>query len=163
MKTIERNFIDELNAYLKDKNCYHTADVIHSDGIDKIYFEITWGDWKHDHLRTEYLVKQFCEEKGYSVECEVIVTEEDGSDTYSAEHRYTIGESQIKQIVITEIEWEAPKEASLPQKIVIDITEDTRYLLVEKETYIEEIIEYVSNYITEAYGYCHTGFKIEII
>ncbi len=163
MKTIERSFVDELNVYLKNKNCYHTADVIHVDGIDKIYFEITWGDWKHDHLRTEYLVKQFCEEKGYSVECEVITTETDGSDAYSAEHRYTIGESKIKQIVITEIEWDAPNDIALPQKIVIDITEEARHLLADKERYIENITEYISNYISDAYGYCHNGFKIEIL
>lgn len=90
MKTIERNFIDELNAYLAEKNCHHRADVVGTEEGDKIYFEIYWGDWKHDHLRVEYLVEQFCESKGYDIERDVVITEEDGSDAYSAEHFYKL-------------------------------------------------------------------------
>lgn len=90
MKTIERTFIDELNAYLASQECHHRADVVGTEEGDKIYFEIYWGDWKHDHLCVKYLVRQFCQSKGYDIECDVITTEEDGSDTYSAEHYYTV-------------------------------------------------------------------------
>ena len=44
---------------------------------------IEWGDWKHDHAYCDHLMKQ----KGYVCTDEQ-VTEEDGSDTYSAIHFY---------------------------------------------------------------------------
>lgn len=44
---------------------------------------IDWGDWKHDHGYCDYLMQQ----AGYTCIAEQ-VTEEDGSDTYSAIHRY---------------------------------------------------------------------------
>ncbi len=90
MKTIERTFIDELNAYLASQECHHRADVVGTREGDKLYFEIHWGDWKHNHLRVYYLVEQFCQDRGYNVERDVIVTEEDGSDAYSAEHYYKV-------------------------------------------------------------------------
>lgn len=43
--------------------------------------EISWGDWKHDHLRAKWLMG----EAGY-IHTGEEVTEEDGSDTYSARH-----------------------------------------------------------------------------
>ena len=45
---------------------------------------IEWGDWKHEHCRADRLVEE--KFKPYSTKLEV--TEEDGSDTFSAIHRY---------------------------------------------------------------------------
>lgn len=45
--------------------------------------EIIWGDWKHAHLRADYLMEQF----GFKAVDEY-VTEDDGSDTYSSIHKY---------------------------------------------------------------------------
>ena len=42
----------------------------------KVEIEIGWGDWKHDHLYCDHIMK----ENGYTLINEV-VTEEDGSDT----------------------------------------------------------------------------------
>ncbi len=50
-------------------------------GGDTIYASIFWGDWKHDHL----CMKNFLEEHGFRMESKTI-TEEDGSDAYSAEY-----------------------------------------------------------------------------
>jgi hypothetical protein len=44
---------------------------------------ISWGDWKHEHLWARSLMSYL----GY-VEIGSKVTEEDGSDTYSAEHYF---------------------------------------------------------------------------
>ena len=33
----------------------------------------------------------------------------------------------IKQIIVTNIKWDAPKSASLPKRVVIDINEDNQY------------------------------------
>ena len=49
-----------------------------------IFIEIEWGDWKHDHRNADYIMETAF---GYKVENET-VTEEDGSDTYSAVHTY---------------------------------------------------------------------------
>ena len=83
-----KNIVDALNTYLRENNCHHTVDAYD----DNFYMaEITWGDWKHDHLRIKYLVEKFAEENGYT--CIVggeEITENDGSDAYSAIHRFFI-------------------------------------------------------------------------
>lgn len=50
---------------------------------ERICVQIRWGDWKHDHLRCDWLMKGL----GYEL-VESTVTEEDGSDTYSALREY---------------------------------------------------------------------------
>jgi hypothetical protein len=44
---------------------------------------IEWGDWKHDHRYLDYVMATL----GFSV-YKVNITEEDGSDCYSALHLY---------------------------------------------------------------------------
>lgn len=57
------------------------SDVSYDD--EHIMVHISWGDWKHDHLRCDYLLGNL------GLTCvDVIVTEEDGSDCYSAIHYY---------------------------------------------------------------------------
>lgn len=47
--------------------------------------EVTWGDWKHEHARLDWLMwRTFDDLKNVSV----VTTEEDGSDCYSAIHFY---------------------------------------------------------------------------
>ena len=50
---------------------------------NQIVISIEWGDWKHDHLYCIHLMSEI----GYEHICENI-TEEDGSDCYSAEHYF---------------------------------------------------------------------------
>ena len=52
-------------------------------GTPMVHIEITWGDWKHDHARCDYLMDQL----GYGF-ISAVETEEDGSDCYSAIHNY---------------------------------------------------------------------------
>lgn len=50
-----------------------------------IGISINNGDWKHDHLNLDYTIREnFTDEQIDFIH--TIVTEEDGSDCYSAEH-----------------------------------------------------------------------------
>lgn len=49
----------------------------------QIEVEIGWGDWKHDHLYCDHIMR----ENGYILINEDVI-EEDGSDTYSSIHYY---------------------------------------------------------------------------
>ena len=48
---------------------------------NRVEIHIEWGDWKHDHAYLRFLMEQ----KGF-VQTDENVTEEDGSDCYSAIH-----------------------------------------------------------------------------
>ena len=67
--------------FLNDNGVW--ADVWHHYGTSALVVSISWGDWKHDHLWARDLMSYL----GY-VEIGSKVTEENGSDTYSAEHYF---------------------------------------------------------------------------
>lgn len=69
----------EVQKYLDDHNLW--GDVSVHDGIVSV--EIHWGDWKHDHWYCQDLMSEL----GYIL-INKVVTEEDGSDTFSAIHTY---------------------------------------------------------------------------
>lgn len=54
---------------------------------------VNWGDWKHDHIAIDHIAEQAT----HPIEISSNVTEEDGSDTYSAEHSYKYSEAQYKE------------------------------------------------------------------
>ena len=70
----------DIRKYLKDNTLYCEV-YEHENGC--ISVEIDWGDWSHDHAYCDHLMKQI----GYDCTDEQ-VTEENGSDTYSAIHFY---------------------------------------------------------------------------
>ena len=88
MKTIN-DYKEELTKYLSDNKCHYDMD------FDRTFLTVSirWGDWKHDHIRLKLLIEEFFEEK-LGGEYEVLraskVTEEDGSDCYSAEHKFVL-------------------------------------------------------------------------
>ena len=55
---------------------------------DCIEYDINWGDWKHEHLRSKWLLEELFEKLGIVANINSYTTEEDGSDTYSA--HYTV-------------------------------------------------------------------------
>ena len=62
-------------------------EVFYNDFDNKIEIQVfvNNGDWKHDHLRVAHLINDtFCPD-----EIREEVTEEDGSDCYSAVHIFT--------------------------------------------------------------------------
>lgn len=48
-----------------------------------VIVDVKWGDWKHDHIRLKYEMEQINFEQVAEE-----VTEDNGSDTYSAQHIY---------------------------------------------------------------------------
>ena len=44
---------------------------------------ISWGNWKHEHLACEQIMKEL----GY-MQVQEVITEDNGSDCYSAEHTF---------------------------------------------------------------------------
>lgn len=73
------NRIDELEKVFSEHGLY--ADVVPTDGVVEVYIE--WGDWKHDHLRADWLAT----ENGWT-KIDERITEDDGSDVYSSVHTY---------------------------------------------------------------------------
>ena len=69
------------------------AEVYKAEHDDEVCVEINDGDWKHEHLRCDYLMEQmdymFLDSK---------VTEEDGSDTYSAIRTYFKMNDAMKEV-----------------------------------------------------------------
>lgn len=74
--------VSRIWKYFTD-NGFYCEDVYDDEILDTplIRVNISWGDWKHDHGWCETLMKHL----GYE-EFNCIVTEENGSDCYSAEH-----------------------------------------------------------------------------
>lgn len=72
---------ERVEKTLQDANVW--ADVYPAHGMKDICVEINHGDWKHDHLRTAWLLENMG-----AVHVSEKVTEEDGSDCYSAIHTF---------------------------------------------------------------------------
>ena len=81
--------IDEAMEMLQRKldEAHISASVYrYSALIPVICVEISWGDWKHDHLHARFIATDEC---GMSY-INNVVTEEDGSDCYSAIQRFLV-------------------------------------------------------------------------
>lgn len=76
----------EIEKMLEKNNVY--ASVYPHNEFPVIQVEISWGDWKHDHARTDWLIADKCGE--WLSKIGESVTEEDGSDTYSSTHNYIV-------------------------------------------------------------------------
>ena len=69
----------------------------------EIYVYISNGDWKHEHLRCKWLVNEFIGDQGLvTVDYFERVTDDDGSDTYSAEHIWKVStEDDVDEVDFT--------------------------------------------------------------
>ena len=71
---------NKIKQIFKENNLSYDWDInAELSCVVSVYVE--WGDWKHDHIYLDNIMKQ----NGFNRICEE-VTEEDGSDTYSATH-----------------------------------------------------------------------------
>ena len=70
-----------IHDFLDDNGVW--AEVYTHYDLPVVVVDISWGDWKHEHLWTRDLMHFL----GYT-EIASKVTEEDGSDCYSAEHYF---------------------------------------------------------------------------
>lgn len=73
---------EEVNTILKEGKLSGSTDVEVSRD-EKVIINLYWGDWKHDHGYLKHLMAQH----GF-IHVFQEVTEEDGSDCYSAEHTF---------------------------------------------------------------------------
>ena len=84
MKLTKTN-IKYINDFFARNNFHETADATYS--IDKesdvVIIEIHWGDWKHEHLRANWLMGEL----GFVCYREDEL-ETDGSDCHSSIHYY---------------------------------------------------------------------------
>lgn len=80
----ERQGASRIYQFLRDNGVYSEVwSALGGDDVKAVCVSISWGDWKHDHLWARDLMSYL----GY-VKVGEVVTEEDGSDCYSAEHTY---------------------------------------------------------------------------
>lgn len=73
---------------LKSKGIY--ADVYSRNRIPIVSVDISWGDWKHDHLHCDDVMA----EAGFK-KVSTQVTEDDGGDAYSATHNYLMSDEMM--------------------------------------------------------------------
>ena len=73
--------VQEIQAAFKAKAL--SVDEIYEIEDNEILVCISWGDWRHQHLACDRIMKEL----GYFKEQEVI-TEDNGTDCYSAEHTF---------------------------------------------------------------------------
>lgn len=62
---------------------------------DSLEINISWGDWKHDHLRTRLAVLDVISDMPGFINWSEETTESDGSDCYSARHRFYFKKERI--------------------------------------------------------------------
>lgn len=73
---------EQIGRFLEDNGCYNDGVFTNSEGITSV--EISWGDWKHSFIWLDTLMGYI----GYKFDNEE-VTEENGSDCYSAIHYFS--------------------------------------------------------------------------
>lgn len=79
------NKCEEIRKMLNQNDIY--ADVEPYYEIPAFKVIIYWGDWKHSHAHAKWLIEENIEGVTY---INTKVVEDDGSDCYSAEHRYVL-------------------------------------------------------------------------
>lgn len=75
-----RKISEYLNKRLQKAGLYPEINILNEKEISIL---IEWGDWKHEHGTLSYIMK----EEGYR-ETNKVITEENGSDYYSAIHYF---------------------------------------------------------------------------
>lgn len=159
--------------------------------IKKLCYELYKKDWVNSHIskarqyeairdyfeglvddEEEYTFDEYIEEYGYDGELYVcfdeFLDEEYLEEKYMCKLLkkkpliklyYSDIEDFVTTIIVTNIKWDAPKDVDLPTEARIRINEDNDYLLDDWDTEAEEI----SDWLTDAYGYCLFGFCVEVI
>ena len=77
---LRRELHETISNLFKQKEMPYTFFV---SSPNTVIVDVEWGDWKHDHIRLKYEMEQL----GF-VQVSEEVTEDNGSDTYSAQHIY---------------------------------------------------------------------------
>jgi hypothetical protein len=81
---------DELQKYIDNEMKRSHVFFVDETFDGRLCVAINWGDWKHEHLACDWLVTDFFANKNKLVNVDVDVTEENGTDAYSAIHYYSL-------------------------------------------------------------------------
>ena len=82
MTTAEK--VKQIIEFLKENDFGYAVYERYTE--NEIEMEINWGDWKHDHMRANYLVREALKGERVWISWNEHITEQDGSDCYSAIH-----------------------------------------------------------------------------
>lgn len=90
LRDLEKDLFD----YLEKEGIYPEDGTFTDTGTKILVLELYIdGDWKHEHLRTDYLVDEWCKRNGRKVVWEhTKVLEDTGGDWYPGKHTYWIEE-----------------------------------------------------------------------
>lgn len=80
-----KELIEKISKFLKENNL-SVESIEQYQSLPVVEIAISWGDWRHDHGRLKYLMGEKFEKENIYFGGEV--TEENGSDCYSAVHRF---------------------------------------------------------------------------
>lgn len=90
LRDLEKDLFD----YLEKEGIYPEDGTFTDTGTKILVLELYIdGDWKHEHLRTDYLIDEWCKRNGRKVVWEhTKVLEDTGGDWYPGKHTYWIEE-----------------------------------------------------------------------
>lgn len=63
---------------------------------------------------------------------------------------------KVAKIIVTDIKWDAPESAGLPDSVTIHLSPGMEYLLED----IDGAADNLSDYLSDVYEYCHFGFAV---
>ena len=75
---------EAVERVLSENNVF--AEVSQYETLPVVQVEIRWGDWKHEHAKAKWLIGEL----GFLEWVSTEETEENGTDCYSAIHRFLI-------------------------------------------------------------------------
>lgn len=78
--------LEEIKQELKKYDRQYDLCVTTSTKKKAIRLDIYWGDWKHDHAACKKIISDIFFKNKLYPEFTTIITEQDGSDCYSATH-----------------------------------------------------------------------------
>lgn len=64
-------------------------------------------------------------------------------------------------VIVRKIVWDTDGDEAICEFLPEKITVDTKNLKIENESDMDEILDAVSEYITNLTGFCHDGFVID--
>ena len=90
------DMVKTVHDLMRENNLYGEV-YSNRDNPNIVYVDISWGDWKHDHAKLDYLVKTVLK----CWKCFTTTLEQDGSDCYSARHTF-VWKGEKKPLVLEE-------------------------------------------------------------
>ena len=91
--------VQDIQAAFKAKAL--SVDEIYEIEDNEILVCISWGDWKHQHLACDHIMRQL----GYD-KVQEVVTESNGDDAYSSEHSFVKRHGRTSAIYETKTEYQ---------------------------------------------------------